>query len=342
MNATARKAIGIAGITAAVYLVMKYMLVYIAPFLVAFLIVRLLNPAAERLGRYLPVKKGTIVFLMMLCSLLLAGFGMWFLGARLFAQIRSVVMRIDEYEAGLERAIDGCCRMIQDHLGIESAAVRRILYQNIDRMTEKIQVVNVTQVFQNSFRYAMILFRWFGTFFLVFVAVLLIVKDYDAICGRLEKYQLWQKMVRVGTRLWTLAGVWLRAQLVILLVVTVECVAGLWILKNPYALLAGIVIGALDALPFIGTGTVLLPWAALWIVRGDFFHAAAYATLFLVTNSTREFMEPKLLGNKLGVYPIVIAVVVYAGLCMFGPAGVLFGPLMLLLVIEISREWIGG
>ena len=117
-------------------------------------------------------------------------------------------------------------------------------------------------------------------------------------------------------------------------------VAGLWVLQNSYALLVGILIGFLDALPFIGTGTILLPWAALELFRGDFFHAAAYLTFFLITNSTRDFLEPRLLGEKLGVYPIVIAVVVYVGICIFGPAGVLLGPLMLLVIREVIREWL--
>ena len=95
-----------------------------------------------------------------------------------------------------------------------------------------------------------------------------------------------------------------------------------------------------SALPFIGTGTILLPWAALELFRGDFFHAAAYLTFFLITNSTRDFLEPRLLGEKLGVYPIVIAVVVYVGICIFGPTGVLLGPLMLLVIREVVREWL--
>lgn len=341
MNAMVKKVIGITAITLTVYFVMKYMLVYIAPFLVAFLIVRLLNPLAEKAQKYLPFKKGTIVFLFMTLLLVLAAMGLWFLGARLFAQIRSVMAHIDLYERKLEHVIDGCCVLIHKNLGIESESIRRMLYQNIDQFAEKVQVLNLTWVVQNSVHYAAGFLKWFGAVFLVFVAVLLIIKDYDEICSKLEQYPLWGRAVRVGQRLWGLAGLWLRAQFVILLAVMAECIAGLMLLGNSYALLAGILIGLLDALPFIGTGTILLPWALVWVIKGDFFHAAAYATLFLVTNSTREFMEPRLLGNRLGVYPIVIAVVVYAGICIFGAAGVLFGPLMLLVILEVSREWLG-
>lgn len=342
MDAKVRKVIGVTGITLAVYIILKYMLVYIAPFLVAFLIVRLLNPLAERLKKYLPLGKGVILFCIMSLILALAGLALWFLGARLFAQIRSILAHLEWYEAKLEYAVDGCCRFINKNFGIESAQIRSVIDQNIDRFTGKIQEINITQVFQNSFRYAMIALKWFGAFFVVFVAALLIVRDYDEICRKLEKYSTWNRAVCVGERLWKMAGLWLRAQFIIMLVVMAECVVGLWILKNPYALLVGVLIGFLDVLPFIGTGTILLPWAVIWIFKGNFFYAAAYATLFLITSSTRDFMEPRLLGERLGIYPIVIAVVVYAGVCIYGAAGVLFGPLTLLIIKEISNEWIKG
>ena len=87
-----------------------------------------------------------------------------------------------------------------------------------------------------------------------------------------------------------------------------------------------------------GTGTIFIPWALLCVLRSDFFHAAAYFPLFLVANTTREYLEPKLLGDKMGIYPIVIALVVYAGLYIFGVSGVILGPVSLLIVLECVRE----
>ena len=323
MNTKIRKAIGIVGIIMAVYIIFKYIFVYVAPFLVAFLIVRILNPAAIRLLKYpcfRKVGKGSLLFCMMSLVLGITGVCMWFLGVRLFAQIRSIFLHIDQYEAKMETMIDGCCVLLNQKFGMKSEAIREIVYQNIEKMSEKIQAVNITQVFRYSVRYPVVAAQWFSVLFVIFVAVLLIIKDYDEICQKLQKYSTFRHLVRIGERLWQMAG--------------------LWVLQNSYALLVGILIGFLDALPFIGTGTILLPWAALELFRGDFFHAAAYLTFFLITNSTRDFLEPRLLGEKLGVYPIVIAVVVYVGICIFGPTGVLLGPLMLLVIREVVREWL--
>lgn len=133
----------------------------------------------------------------------------------------------------------------------------------------------------------------------------------------------------------------MKAQMIIILIITAVCTAGLWILGNPYFLLMGIIIGLTDALPFIGTGTLLVPLSVYELFQRDYKLAAGYLFLFLVTYVTREFLEPKLIGSKLGVYPFVMVVVVYAGLYLYGPAGVVLGPVTLLLVTEIVREIYG-
>ena len=122
MDRKIKKATGIVGVAAAVYIVLKYVLVYVAPFLVAFLIVRLLNPAAVKMQEYRLFRKcskGSLIFCMMSLALGIAGFLMWFLGARLFAQIRTVFTHIDQYEAKMEA--DAAASFRRDS---ESKAVR--------------------------------------------------------------------------------------------------------------------------------------------------------------------------------------------------------------------------
>ena len=104
----------------------------------------------------------------------------------------------------------------------------------------------------------------------------------------------------------------------------------------------GIVIGILDALPFLGTGTILLPWAVVLLIRGEYWLALGYGVLFLVTNTARDLLEPRLIGKRIGIYPFVMALSVYVGLCLFGPTGVFTGPVGLVLIMEICREIMGG
>lgn len=332
-----KKLLGVIGITAAVYIGLRYLLAYVAPFFAAYLFVRLVNPLTRKIQDRMKIKKEwSTVFLLLLVTGALA-FGCWILCDQLIIQIRNVVMNLDGYRRSFGGMVDGCCQALEGTFGINGEDIRQFIYQNIEYMEDRVQVYILPGLFNSSIKYAAGILKGIATFFVIFVAVTLLIRDYDEINDRLLKYSPYRKFLDIMDRLWNIGGAYLKAQLSIILIVTVLCVLGLWLLGNPYALLVGIVIGLLDALPFIGTGTILLPWAVICLIRGDFFFAASYATLFLITNGVREYLEPVLLGDKLGVYPIVIAIVVYAGICIFGVAGVILGPVMLFLVVEILK-----
>ena len=67
----------------------------------------------------------------------ITGVCMWFLGVRLFAQIRSIFLHIDQYVGKMETMIDGCCVLLNQKFGMKSEAIREIVYQNIEKMSEK-------------------------------------------------------------------------------------------------------------------------------------------------------------------------------------------------------------
>ncbi|MDY3919430.1 MAG: AI-2E family transporter [Candidatus Limivivens sp.] len=338
MPEAVRKTLMTAGIAIAVYLGMKYLLALAAPFFAAWILVRLLYPLAGRLKKYLPFRQGTLTIVLMVFFLALTGVGFWYLAANLCSQIRSVIANLDLYEQKLQDMLGGCCSMVERTFGIQREDTLRFVNNNLNYLEERIEAHVVPNLFQNSIRYLKTAFRWAGILFIIFIAVTLIVRDYKEIKGRLKGYPLYHHAMNVVGRLWTLGGAWLKAQALLMLIVIIICVIGLTLTGNPYALLLGILIGILDVLPFLGTGTVLLPWAALCLLQRDFFHGIAYAALFLVANTTREYLEPRLIGEKMGVYPIVIALVVYLGMCIYGPTGVLLGPLSLLVILEILKE----
>ena len=89
-------------------------------------------------------------------------------------------------------------------------------------------------------------------------------------------------------------------------------------------------IAAADALPVIGAGLFLLPAAAHGFLTGSLLRGIGFAALYAVTAVTRQLMEPKLIGRQLGLHPLSTMTAMYAGLRAMGFAGMLLGPLLLL------------
>ncbi len=333
-----KKLLRVTGITLAVYAGMKYLLPLVIPFLAAAILVKMVRPLLEKLHSALKIKKEWIfVFLLTVFStaVLLLGY---FLAAKLLEQFRAFVQNFDFYYQNFRYFVDDCCEGLERSLGLHVSDVKNFVYTNIGKIQDQVESSVIPAVVGNSVGYMMELIKAAGAFFLVFISAVLWMKDYPKIKEKISHKPLYQAAVRVEQRIWGMAGAYIKAQLTIMGLVILICVAGLWVLKNPYALLIGTVIGILDVLPFIGTGTILIPWALISLLSKNFFHAAAYMTIFFIANTTREFLEPKLIGKSLGIYPIVILLAVYAGLYLFGPPGVIEGPASLLLIMEIEHE----
>lgn len=331
----------ITGITLAVYFALKYLLPYVVPFLIAVILVRLLDPLAVRLQQRLHLKKEVVAAGLMAGSVLLLGAGFYWLYRVLMEQVRKIAGNFDLYYSGFCGVIEQCCEMAGQSFGVPSGELEKLIYSGIDHAASQIRVYLVPGVVNYSFRYLKKLADAGIFLLMIFVSAVLLMKDYDEMKRKLQKYEYYQKCRRIAGRLWKQGGMYLKAQAMIIGIVTLLCTGGLWLLGNPYFLLLGIVIGLTDALPFIGTGTLLIPIAVYWIFQREYPAAFGYGALFLVTYVAREFLEPRLIGGRLGIYPFVMVVVVYAGLYLYGPAGVALGPVSLLLILEIQREWEG-
>lgn len=109
-------------------------------------------------------------------------------------------------------------------------------------------------------------------------------------------------------------------------------VLGLAVLRAGQPVLLGLVLGLLDLLPVIGPGALLLPWAGVCLVQGDWGRAAGLTVLFAVLAIGRELAEARLIGRNMGLHPLAALASVYLGLRLIGPVGLLFGPLILVVL----------
>ena len=87
-----------------------------------------------------------------------------------------------------------------------------------------------------------------------------------------------------------------------------------------------------DAFPVLGTGTVLIPWALVCFIQGEGARAVGLLGLYAVAALTRSAMEPKLLGQHLGLDPLTTLLALYAGYRFWGLPGMLLSPLLAVMV----------
>ena len=294
----------IAGITVAVYILMKYFLPYVIPFFISYILVHLLKPVTELIHKKLRLRREVILSVLLAALLIVCSLLFYMIYCMLMGQLKRVAMNFDDYYRCFCEGIDECCRFAERNFGVEMEEMRSFVYSGIEHATEQIRIYIVPGIFNYSMRYLKKAMDAALFLLMVFVAAILLMRDYDRMREQLRNYRLYRHVEHISGRMWHQGGMYLKAQAMIIGIVSILCVLGLWLLGNPYFVLLGVAAGLLDALPFIGTGTVLLPVAFFLVLQGSYAKAAGYGVLFFITYVAREFLEPRLIGARLGILSV--------------------------------------
>ena len=164
--------------------------------------------------------------------------------------------------------------------------------------------------------------------------------DRDKIAAGLKEHMpggILDRVLFVIGDLKRVVGGYFKAQLKIMVVVYVILVIGLLILKVDYALLVGFLIAFLDMLPFFGTGTVLGPWAIIKLLSGDYKMAIALIVLYAVTQIVRQVIQPKIVGDSIGMNPLATLFFMYIGYKLSGVIGMIVAVPVGMIIINLYK-----
>ena len=107
-----------------------------------------------------------------------------------------------------------------------------------------------------------------------------------------------------------------------------------------FPLLMALFIGFVDALPILGSGTVMVPWAIICGLNGNLKLGIAIIVLLVIMSIIRQLLEPKLVSKNIGVHPIFTLIAMYTGFKIIGIIGLLVGPIVLIIVKNIFASLI--
>ncbi len=175
---------------------------------------------------------------------------------------------------------------------------------------------------------------------LTVISTFFISMDYDRVTGFLRS-KLPAKMQStlsetVDTGLNSIRKI-LGSYILILMMSFVELSIGLLLLKIPYAVGVALLIAVIDIMPVLGTGLILIPWALIALVLGHFRMGLGVALLYIVMLIVRNIVEPKLVGQQMGLHPLATLVSMFVGLQLFGILGLFGFPVALSLWLKLAK-----
>ncbi|SFQ13346.1 sporulation integral membrane protein YtvI [Lachnospiraceae bacterium XBB1006] len=159
--------------------------------------------------------------------------------------------------------------------------------------------------------------------------------EFEAFLSRHTSQSVKEKFHLVKVQLFDVLGGYFKAQFKIMAVVYVILVIGLGILHTGYFFLTAFGIAFVDMLPFFGTGTILGPWAIIKILTGDYKMAIALVVLYGVTQLVRQLIQPKLLGDSIGMNPFATLFFMYLGYLMGSVLGMILAVPIAMIVMNL-------
>lgn len=307
--------------------------VYCIPFIIAFILSSLIEPIVYFLEKKvkIPRKIGSVISLLLVLSVLGTILGL--IINRLVKEIINVYNQINEifgsmqdfFEAMLEKVNNIYISLpktitdtVDSYFAEAASNAREILAPVVEGITS----------FTMSLPQALV-------FFIVTVlATYFMTSDRDKINSFLDKQipgQWMEKTRSILNRLFSALFGWLRAQLILMTITFTELTVAFLVMRIENGLLIALLIAIVDALPVFGVGTVLIPWGVIELFSGNYQRGFSLLLLYIIALVIRQLIEPKIIGQQIGIHPLLTLFSMYLGLRLFGILGMIAGPVLVVI-----------
>lgn len=330
-------------VTALVLLVGPRLLGFFMPFVIAWVIALIANPLVRFLEKRLKIvrKAGTLLIV----AGVLAGIicGGYYLIVTLARQLFGFIQDLPEMWAELEKTITDAGSVFMDKLDLLPGNIQDTLNSVGESITESIGEL-VSRFTAPTIEAAGSVAKRIPDAFVS--VVITILSSYFFIVERdniLEKYRKvapeWLKRITATASEKTkkAVGGYFEAQFRIMAVVTAILFVGFMILRVSYSFLLAVLIAFLDFLPVFGTGTVLIPWAIIRFIGGDYYFAIGLIVIYIITQVVRQLIQPKIVGDSLGLPPLTTLFFLYIGFQLKGIGGMILAVPIGMIAIEIYK-----
>lgn len=128
----------------------------------------------------------------------------------------------------------------------------------------------------------------------------------------------------------------LRAQIILMAIASIVVFTGLTILRIDQAFTLALIVGVAEILPYLGSGTILIPWFIFLFLTGNISLGIGIAVVYGVTVAIRQSIEPKILSSSMNLNALSVLISLFIGYQLFGVVGVFLGPFILVLLVILK------
>jgi sporulation integral membrane protein YtvI len=318
----------------------NHFFVALSPFIIAYVVARLLHPIMVKIRRIIKIPNILNALLCMIAFIVVAGGIMWMVGSYL---LDGVTYIIDLLSAG--ETIDKIVSNVQ-YIGTKIDDFAKFI--NVDMSVDDMYDVvgdfakNAISVLSNfSINLAMQVPTLIMSFVIGCVAAFYMLTDYDNIAHAIMKQlsPTIQRFVNVfhAQALSSFIKM-IMSYVLISAICFCELLIGFVILNIEDASFIALLIAILDVLPVVGSGAILIPWGIVCCLTGRPICGVGLLILYAIIMIIRQIIEPRIVGSQIGLHPLVTVASLYLGLKFMGGLGLIMGPLYVIVCKKLNEE----
>lgn len=321
--------------------------IFYMPFLIAFSLYLIIEPGIKFLMKKFKLKRKTSSIIILTISIsIIVGFITWGI-ATVISESSNLLKNLNEYVNIIYDFIQSKVEKID----LSKLQVSEELKVIFDNSTHEI-LLKISDIIKDFFTGLLAKLTSIPTivFYIVITIMALYFMSTDKIymIDQLEHHipQTWIKKIYKHVRgIASSLGGYLKAEAILVFISFVISLVGFIIysligFNIKYPLLVALGIGFIDALPILGSGTIMVPWAVIEACKGDIRLGIAILALWIVMTIVRQVIEPRVVGGQIGIHPIFTIIAMYTGVRFCGLAGLFVGPIVLIILRDVFESTI--
>ena len=328
-----------------VILLARYALGVLTPFLIALLVSLLLKPAVAFFHEKVKLPRSIIGIVLVVLFYALVGLLLTVIGVQLFSTAKSFFMTLPSlYTNSIVPWMNRAFVSLQEfagHLDPEASAAYNVVSANVTTSLGD-AIVNISKsvvswVTSSTLKAPKFLLN----LLIMVISTIFLTVDFPKIQAFVMRQfsEHWRTLlhnarVQLGRTLWS----YIRSYAIILTITFAEIFLGLSIIGINNAAGIAVAIAIFDILPVVGSGLVLLPWTIITLISGNLVQGIGLGVLYVVVIVVRQIMEPKIVGDRVGLHPLVTLLSMVLGTYLFGGIGLLGLPITVALLHALNKQ----
>ncbi len=328
-----------------IMLIVHFLGSILTPFLIAFIIAAILNPAIKFICNKIPIHRAFVSILLVLALFATASFLMILIGAKLLIVIQNLFTSLPYFFSSyFEPYIkDTFAHFEKLFFSLDPYIISAIqessssLISTLGNFVSKFSTTVVTYVSGFATSIPGIFIKTVITIIVTFFITIDFEKIIDFIKRQIPESAS-NSLQEIKKYITTTLVKCILSYILILSMTFIEISIGLSILKIPNALLIALVIAIFDILPVLGTGGIMIPWAIISLLYKNYTIGIGLIILYIIITIIRNIVEPKLVGQQVGLHPVVTLISMFIGLHFLGFIGMLGLPITISLLKYLNDK----